>query len=267
MSKYLKNDLPASIVVFFVALPLCLGIALASGAPLFSGVIAGIVGGVVVGALSGSQIGVSGPAAGLAAIVLTAIGALGGFENFLLAVVLGGVIQLIFGILKAGIIEERQPDIIVLGKRKSAPFQLIGDNITQYVFNTYKGAIMIATDKNTLEPNKEIFLGLLNNLEPLVNLKFAEDLMAHTKSSLKSFKIVKKLGASEEIANPANIKTVEYVFEHNDSSIKNLSNYLTKSNINLLYLNRMKKQVDKVMVSDIKSLVNNLNVTLLVTAE
>ena len=66
MFKTLKNDLPASIVVFFVALPLCLGIALASGAPLFSGVIAGIIGGVVVGALSGSKIGVSGPAAGLA---------------------------------------------------------------------------------------------------------------------------------------------------------------------------------------------------------
>ncbi len=74
MFKSIKSDLPASIVVFFVALPLCLGIALASGAPLFSGVIAGIIGGVVVGALSGSKIGVSGPAAGLAAIVLTAIG-------------------------------------------------------------------------------------------------------------------------------------------------------------------------------------------------
>ena len=92
-----KNDLPASIVVFFVALPLCLGIALASGAPLFSGLISGIVGGVIVGILSGSKIGVSGPAAGLAAIVLTAIGTLGSYENFLVAVVLGGVIQLIFG--------------------------------------------------------------------------------------------------------------------------------------------------------------------------
>ena len=104
MFKKLKSDIPASIVVFFVALPLCLGIALASGAPLFSGLIAGIIGGVVVGALSGSQIGVSGPAAGLAAIVLTAITTLGGFENFLLAVVIGGVIQLVFGFLKAGVI-------------------------------------------------------------------------------------------------------------------------------------------------------------------
>ena len=75
----LKHDLPASIVVFFVAIPLCLGIALASGAPLFSGLIAGIIGGILVGLISGSQIGVSGPAAGLAAIVLSAISALGSF--------------------------------------------------------------------------------------------------------------------------------------------------------------------------------------------
>ena len=85
MLSNLKTDLPASIVVFFVALPLCLGIALASGAPLFSGLIAGIIGGIIVGFISGSSIGVSGPAAGLAAIVLTSIGSLGGYENFLLA--------------------------------------------------------------------------------------------------------------------------------------------------------------------------------------
>lgn len=115
MFSKIKSDLPASIVVFFVALPLCLGIALASGAPLFSGLIAGIIGGIVVGALSGSQIGVSGPAAGLAAIVLTAIGTLGGFENFLVAVVIGGAIQLIFGILKAGIIGYYFPSSVIKG--------------------------------------------------------------------------------------------------------------------------------------------------------
>ena len=110
-----KNDLPASIVVFFVALPLCLGIALASGAPLFSGLISGIVGGVIVGILSGSKIGVSGPAAGLAAIVLTAIGTLGGYENFLVAVVLGGIIQVVFGLLKAGIIAYYFPSSVIKG--------------------------------------------------------------------------------------------------------------------------------------------------------
>ena len=115
MFKHIKNDLPASVVVFFVALPLCLGIALASGAPLFSGLISGIIGGIVVGGLSGSKIGVSGPAAGLAAIVLTAIGTLGGYENFLVAVVLGGIIQVVFGILKAGIIGYYFPSSVIKG--------------------------------------------------------------------------------------------------------------------------------------------------------
>lgn len=113
--KSVRTDLPASIVVFFVALPLCLGIALASGAPLFSGLIAGIVGGILVGALSGSKIGVSGPAAGLAAIVLTAIGTLGGFENFLVAVVLGGIIQLILGFFRAGVIGYYFPSSVIKG--------------------------------------------------------------------------------------------------------------------------------------------------------
>ncbi|HPF11906.1 MAG TPA: SulP family inorganic anion transporter [Flavobacteriaceae bacterium] len=115
MFKNLKKDIPASIVVFFVALPLCLGIALASGAPLFSGLIAGIVGGILVGSLSGSQIGVSGPAAGLAAIVLGAIATLGSFENFLLAVVLGGAIQILLGILRAGIIGYYFPSSVIKG--------------------------------------------------------------------------------------------------------------------------------------------------------
>lgn len=111
----LKKDFPASIVVFFVALPLCLGIALASGAPLFSGIIAGIVGGIIVGIASGSPLGVSGPAAGLAVIVLTAIGALGSFETFLLAVVLAGVLQLLLGFLKAGVIAYFFPSSVIKG--------------------------------------------------------------------------------------------------------------------------------------------------------
>ncbi len=115
MFKTIKNDLPASIVVFFVALPLCLGIALASGAPLFSGLIAGIIGGIVVGSMSGSSIGVSGPAAGLAAIVLASIGTLGGYQNFLVAVVLGGIIQIVFGFLKAGIIGYYFPSSVIKG--------------------------------------------------------------------------------------------------------------------------------------------------------
>lgn len=114
--KHIKNDLPASIVVFFVAVPLCLGIALASGAPLFAGIIAGIVGGIVVGIASGSPLGVSGPAAGLAVIVLTAIGTLGGsYQAFLTAVVIAGVIQLALGYAKAGFIAYFFPSSVIKG--------------------------------------------------------------------------------------------------------------------------------------------------------
>lgn len=112
---HLKSDLPAGIVVFLVALPLCLGVALASGAPFFSGVIAGIVGGVVIGILSNSQLSVSGPAAGLVAIVLAAITTLGAFQTFLLAVVLAGIFQVALGFAKAGTIANFIPSSVIKG--------------------------------------------------------------------------------------------------------------------------------------------------------
>lgn len=164
MFKHLNKDIPASIVVFFVAIPLCLGIALASGAPLFSGLIAGIIGGIIVGSISGSQIGVSGPAAGLAVIVLAAINSLG-YEAFLVAVVLGGVIQIIFGFLRAGIIGYYFPSSVIKGMLtgigiiiilKEIPyffgfdknpegdfsfFQIDGENTFSEIFNTISGII------------------------------------------------------------------------------------------------------------------------------
>ena len=113
--KYIKEDLPAGLVVFFVALPLCLGIALASGAPLFSGIIAGIVGGIIVAFISGSSLSVSGPAAGLTVIVLNGIMQLGSFEVFLLAVVIAGLLQLLLGFAKAGIIAYYFPSSVIKG--------------------------------------------------------------------------------------------------------------------------------------------------------
>ncbi len=118
MKHYFKNigaDISASIVVLLVAIPLCLGIALGSGAPLFSGIIAGIVGGIVIGLLSGSQLSISGPAAGLTVIVAAAILKLQVFEAFLLAVVIAGVLQLILGFLKAGIIGDYIPNSVIKG--------------------------------------------------------------------------------------------------------------------------------------------------------
>ncbi len=110
-----KTDLPAGLVVFLIALPLCLGIALASGAPLFSGLITGIIGGVVVGFLSGSKLSVSGPAAGLTIIVFGAIESLGSFEAFLVSVVLAGILQLIFGYIRAGIVSHYFPSSVIKG--------------------------------------------------------------------------------------------------------------------------------------------------------
>lgn len=113
--SHLGSDFPASLVVFLVAVPLCLGIALASGAPLFSGIIAGIVGGIVVALISKSQLGVSGPAAGLAVIVLTAIGDMGSFENFLAAVVIAGIFQVLLGVFKTGVFAYYLPSSVIKG--------------------------------------------------------------------------------------------------------------------------------------------------------
>ncbi|WP_276089806.1 SulP family inorganic anion transporter [Pedobacter sp. JY14-1] len=125
LTKNLKRDLPSSIVVFLVALPLCLGIALASGAPLFAGLLTGIIGGIVTASISGSQLSVSGPAAGLTAIVLGAITQLGAYQTFLLAVVLAGVIQLILGILKGGTIGNYFPSSVIEGMLAAIGLTLI----------------------------------------------------------------------------------------------------------------------------------------------
>ena len=115
IKDFFKYDFPASLVVFLVALPLCLGVALASGAPLFSGILAGMVGGIVAGSLSGSPLSVSGPAAGLTTIVFLSISRLGSFEAFLLAVVLAGLIQIAFGFAKLGSIGNFFPVSVVKG--------------------------------------------------------------------------------------------------------------------------------------------------------
>ena len=113
--SYFKSDLPAGLIVFLVALPLCLGIALASGAPLLSAIVSGIIGGIVVGIFSQSHVSVSGPAAGLTAIVLAAISSLGSFELFLTAVVLAGLFQLILGLIRAGNISHYFPSSVIEG--------------------------------------------------------------------------------------------------------------------------------------------------------
>ena len=123
--RHLRFDLVSALVVFFVAIPLCLGIALASGAPLLSGILSGIIGGILVGALSSSHVSVSGPAAGLAAVVITAITQLGDFNVFLLALFLAGILQVITGTLRAGFFAEYVPSNVIQGLLSAVGILLI----------------------------------------------------------------------------------------------------------------------------------------------
>ena len=125
----LKNDLPASIVVFLVALPLCLGIALASGAPFFSGIISGIIGGIIIGSLSESRLSVSGPAAGLAALVLAAITNIGDFRLFLCAVFIAGILQMVMGLARLGGIANYFPSSVIKGMLTSIGILIIAKQI------------------------------------------------------------------------------------------------------------------------------------------
>jgi MFS superfamily sulfate permease-like transporter len=170
MRKLFKNaaaDIPASVVVFLVALPLCLGIALGSGAPLFSGIIAGMVGGIVIGLLSGSSLSISGPAAGLTAIVAVAIGKLPVYEAFLLSVVIAGVIQLILGFIRAGIIGDYIPNSVILGMLASIGIVLILKQFPHLIgYDTdYSGdETFIQVDQNNTFSE---LINSVNNITPL----------------------------------------------------------------------------------------------------
>lgn len=135
-------------------------------------------------------------------------------------------------------INESQPDMIVLGKRKANPFSLIGDSITQFVMKKHKGPIMIASGDHILEPNQTISLGMIDGIDRSLNVDFAESLIENAQRPLKSFRILKNSEKLEKNPTPVNQKMVEYVFEQGDHAIKSLSNYLSKNNINLLCVNR-----------------------------
>lgn len=159
--RQFKFDFIASIVVFLVAIPLCLGIALASGAPLFSGILSGIIGGIVVGSISGSHVSVSGPAAGMVAVVLAAVAQLGDFNSFLLALALAGILQIIIGTLRAGFIVEYVPSNVVQGllcaigilliiKQLPLAFTLSSD------LNEFKAHLLDTTEGFSFAPLHEI---------------------------------------------------------------------------------------------------------------
>ncbi len=131
--KNLKYDFPAGIAVFFVSIPLCLGIAHASGVPLLSGLISGIIGGLIVGSLSKSPLSVSGPAAGLATITVSSIQELGSYEAFLLAVSFAGVFQLNLGWLRAGVLSKYIPHCVINGMLAAIGLLLIFKQVPHLV--------------------------------------------------------------------------------------------------------------------------------------
>ena len=192
-------DFPASIVVFLVALPLCLGIALGSNAPLFSGLIGGIVGGIVVGTLSGSQLSVTGPAAGLTAIVAVAIGRLQVFDAFLVAVVLGGVIQIILGYVKAGVLGDYIPSSVIKGMLAAIGLILILKQIPHFV--GYE-ADFLGDEAFEQKDGKNTFSELLFSLRHVLPVAFAIGIFSILLQVLWDKVLVKKIKTLKLVPAP-----------------------------------------------------------------
>lgn len=167
----------------------------------------------------------------------------------------------------ANCIDDVKPDIVVLGKRKSKPFSIIGDKITQYVLKKHKGVVLIISEDHTLDLNK-LSIGVLDDIEKSLNTELADYLIEHSEQPVKSFKVGKDSKTLKETSFKG-VKTVDYVFEVGDNTIKNLSNYMSKNKINLLCVNRGgpdRKGGVKSINLGIKEVINNLNVSLLLTS-
>ena len=191
---WLKHDLPAGLSVFLVALPLCLGITLASGAPLYSGLLSGIIGGLIVSFLSGSQLGVSGPAAGLTTLVGASIISLGNFQTFLLAVIVAGLFQIVLGLLKMGLISNYFPSSVIKGMLAAIGIILISKQIpialgyNQPDFWTSGFANLFTPNNilgNILHLNKHLTRGTI-----IISVISISLLLYLNKPSSKSFKII-----------------------------------------------------------------------------
>ena len=167
-------------------------------------------------------------------------------------------------------IKNSKPDIIVLGKRNSNALKFVGDNITEYVLKQHQGTILIAGNKNVLEPEHTLSLGVFNSEKESFNMAFAKDLTVNAEQPLKAFRIIDNKNESESKDALEDNKTVEFVFEKNDNTVKNLSNYLLKNNVNLFCLNRgmhTAKTASKAITPEIKEVINKVDVTMLLTNE
>lgn len=183
--------------------------------------------------------------------------------------------SLSFGNLKGEISEflkKHQPDIVVLGRKRSKTLDVFGDNIAQYILGQYDGTLLIVDNKKAFEPNKDLSLGVLNNSEKISGMAFTNELIGYSQKPLTSFKIVKNSNKSKESNVVSKSGLVEYVFEHNSNSIKTLSKYLTKNNINLLCVDRMdnsstKNQNNKRPTTIVKDIIGQLDVSLFLTGK
>jgi len=188
-SAYRKKDMIAGLIVFLIALPLCLGIAQASQAPLFAGIVAGVIGGVVIGFFSRSQLSVSGPAAGLIAIVIVAIEQLGGFEVFLCAVIIAGALQLLLGLLKAGAIASYFPSNVIEGMLAGIGLTIIIKELPNAVGYTPPGELAGMADADDGFTMSAI-TGALQHISPVAVIIAVAGILIMALWQLKGFRRV-----------------------------------------------------------------------------
>lgn len=159
-------------------------------------------------------------------------------------------------------IDENKPDIIVLGKKKNRIVNFMSDNITPFILKNFKGPIVIADDKNYLEPNTEMSLGVFNNINP--DSLFTKNIFASTQKPLKIFRTFDNSSTLKKETCLEQEKIVEYIFEKSDNVIKNISNYLSKSNVNLVFVER-EENGNNLLKPSIKEVIKNLDCSLILT--
>lgn len=167
-------------------------------------------------------------------------------------------------------IKENQPDIIVLGKRNPRIMKFIGDSITHFVLNNFDGIVMLASESKAIDTNKKLSLGILNSSEPVLNIDFSEQLMRNSHKPIKAFNIIKKSKENINDSAVSNSQILEYAFEDSSNALENLSKYLSKSNIDLLFIDReknSKKASNKLVNSDIDDIIDTLDTSLIVSAK
>ena len=173
-----------------------------------------------------------------------------------------------FGNIKKEItnhIAKINPDILVIGKRKNSPLKFVGDKLTEFILTNYQGTLLIDANRGSFESNEDLELGAFNISNKELKDDLSKEIIKRSKAPLKSFKVVEKSILQKEVVESVNSNSVvEYVFEQNDNSLDNLSNYLTKSNVNLLLVEReANNDSSRIVRSQLKELINKSNISML----